>query len=79
MSKRWEDRVHPDDLDAIKAWFDDHPSDDPCRDNERVALVGDAEAEDQYDRQFDGGCCGFVDEEIEVNGRRYRVGFNEGH
>lgn len=71
----------PEEKKAIVAWFEDRTSDE-CFDNvdnERIALVGDEEEEAKYARQLDEGCCGFFDSEIEVNGRRFKVGFNYGH
>jgi hypothetical protein len=53
--------------------------DDPCVDNERFAFMDDKSAMDLYETFRSNGCCGFFDEEIEVNGRRAMIGCNYGH
>lgn len=53
--------------------------DDPCVDNERFAFLDDLPAMDLYETQQLNGCCGFFDEEIEINGRKAMIGCNYGH
>jgi hypothetical protein len=49
-------------------------------DNVRIAHVGDRDAEAQYARRFNKGCCGFVDTYVKHHdGTTYAVGFNHGH
>jgi len=51
-----------------------------CVDNIRVARVGDRDAEAQYAKQLEKGCCGYVDEYVKhPDGTAYMVGFNYGH
>lgn len=53
--------------------------DDPYVDNERFAFMDDLPALDLYETKRRNGCCGFFDEEIEVDGRRAVIGCNYGH
>jgi len=53
--------------------------DDPCVDNERFAYFDDPAAMQAYADQLKQGCCGFFDENIEVNGRPAKIGCNFGH
>ena len=48
-------------------------------DNFRVAEVGNKEQEEIYEKQFKGGCCGFVDVVKDFKGKKYKLGFNYGH
>jgi hypothetical protein len=50
-----------------------------CADSLRAAWVGDAATEAWYADIRDGGCCGFVDREVLVEGVPFLVGFNHGH
>jgi hypothetical protein len=50
-------------------------------DNVRLALVGDSELEQHYERIRDDGCCGSCDHRFgpSPSGRFYMYGFNYGH
>jgi len=48
-------------------------------DNYRFAIVGNKDQEDEYCKIQKCGCCGFYDEEIEIAGIKFKVGFNYGH
>ena len=55
-------------------------SDGPLNmDNQRWCEVGVESEEAAYEQQKDDGCCGSVDKVVEVNGRKFRIGFNYGH
>lgn len=75
---------------AIAAWWNKNDPDGytyECVDNTRFAVKGDAGQESAYEDLRDGGCCGFVDVELEVSGddesetpsHVLRYGFNYGH
>jgi len=69
-----EDRV------SIREWFSrktvEHECD--CMDSERVALVGDKDAESDFDKMR--SCCGCDEDEIVApSGAKYLVGCNYGH
>jgi hypothetical protein len=53
--------------------------DDPCIDNQRVALVNDPIAMDKYEYKAEHGCCGSVDYEVIINNELYIIGCNYGH
>lgn len=53
--------------------------DDTCVDNERFAYKDDPLQMAKYQEQVSQGCCGFFDEDIEVNGRAAIIGCNFGH
>ncbi len=66
--------------EAAGRWFEEHPdAEDPCCDNYRVAIVGNAESVSRYEEARATGCCGFADSEIQVGGVTLLVGFNYGH
>lgn len=50
-----------------------------CADNFRYARIGDKFQEHIYQEIQDSGCCGFYDKEIDVDGIKYKIGFNYGH
>ena len=50
-----------------------------CVDNIRIARSGDSDSIQQYELQRAHGCCGYVDEEIHVDGLLWFYGFNHGH
>ena len=54
-------------------------ADDPCVDNTRFAFDDDSGALLEYEWIKEGGCCGFMDREVLVAGRRAWVGCNYGH
>lgn len=53
--------------------------DDPCCDNSRFAWFDDKDAMEKYDKQRDEGCCGFIDLEVMIAGRKAWIGLNYGH
>lgn len=63
----------------VAALFSDFDAEYECMDNFRAALVGDAEAEAEYDQIKESGCCGRYDQIVEVNGKSWHIGFNYGH
>jgi hypothetical protein len=48
-------------------------------DNFRVAIVGNKDLEEQYKLLRAEGCCGFYDKIHEIDGVKYKIGFNYGH
>ncbi len=64
-------------IDALNKAIDD--IDDPCVDSLRAASENDAAELELYNDIKAGGCCGFYDEEIILNGTKYYIGFNYGH
>ena len=52
-----------------------------CQDNFRLAEVGNAEEEAEYEAALLEGCCGFFDTVLthEPSKRSFRYGFNYGH
>ena len=48
-------------------------------DNHRFARVGDFHQEAFYRHRYEGGCCGELDVVVDVEGVKYRMGFNYGH
>lgn len=52
---------------------------DPCMDNFRIAEVGNAEQEAEYERLRSSGCCGSVDATFDFDDKKYMIGFNYGH
>jgi hypothetical protein len=48
-------------------------------DNYRFAPVNNKEALKIYNDTKSSGCCGYYDEIIEWNGKKYHFGFNWGH
>jgi hypothetical protein len=53
--------------------------DERCIDNERFAFLDDSKAVNEYENIKEGGCCGFYDVEIVVDGRPAIMGCNYGH
>lgn len=59
--------------------------DAPCKDNERLCLVGDKAEEEAYWGSHENGCCGFVDRVFVYDNSEnrelkvFRYGFNFGH
>ena len=76
------DDLTPEQVAAISKWWDVN---DPNGytyeyvDNERYAVKGNVEQETGYDYMRMGGCCGFMDTEIEVGSSTLLFGFNYGH
>lgn len=62
-------------------WAEAEDGEYECVDNHRLALVGEASDEAEYDEAARTGCCGSVDVELgpSPSGRTYRYGFNHGH
>jgi len=50
-----------------------------CLDNLRIATVSNEEEEYFYHKRKDNGCCGFWDDEIEIDGVKLMIGWNYGH
>lgn len=50
-----------------------------CVDNCRIARKSDPKEMADYEEARSGGCCGFFDREILVNGEVYLIGCNYGH
>jgi hypothetical protein len=48
-------------------------------DNWRFCRIGNSEEEKEYNRIQGMGCCGFVDVIVEVDGVKWKIGFNYGH
>lgn len=67
--------------EEVYQWFDEKTQNDDYDnlDNERAALETDAVAVAEYEARRADGCCGSVDEIIQVNGHNWLVGFNYGH
>lgn len=59
----------------IEPILNDHDFDD----NHRFAPVNNTEAIKAYEETKTYGCCGYYDEIIEWNGKKYMFGFNYGH
>lgn len=76
-------QLNPEQLAAIDTWWDANDPDGRTYDsvdNNRYAVVGNREQEDSYDDQQRGGCCGFVDVELNCgDGTTLLFGFNHGH
>lgn len=69
--------------DAVAKWEVENDPDGysfECRDNDRLAVVGNREQEEAYDASRMNGCCGFVDVELDCeDGTVLLYGFNYGH
>lgn len=50
-----------------------------CVDNLRVYKEGDSEGEFAYNERRRMGCCGFFDDEVEIDGEIWHIGCNYGH
>jgi len=50
-----------------------------CVDNERVCQIGILHEEADYKKRYINGCCGFTDWKVEIDGIKYKLGFNYGH
>jgi hypothetical protein len=74
---RWENQ-YPEDCAALQAWFAQQ-SEFACKDNFRVARVGDLQRMRRYAKQKAKGCCGAFDTVTSIGGMPYYVGFNYGH
>jgi len=48
-------------------------------DNFRVSQADDKDSERLYLKRKSEGCCGSYDEEVEIMGKTYKMGFNFGH
>lgn len=77
---KWTERYGEAVADALHDWFEQnaygkHDNVDAVR----AAKVGVYAEQVEYDAIQDGGCCGSVDVEIEIDGVTYAVGFNYGH
>lgn len=69
-------------LAAIQAWWDKQDKDSDffeCTDNERFAIKGNKQQEEQYNIIKNQGCCGSMDVEIVVGDDILLYGFNFGH
>lgn len=72
----------PAQKEAVDNWLEKEDPDGyrfECRDNFRYAVQGDEASLDLYETKRLSGCCGFVDEEFEVEGKTLYFGFNYGH
>jgi len=54
-------------------------TDDTCTDNYRVADVSIRKDMQRYRKQRDSGCCGSIDKEVSIMGRKFMIGLNYGH
>lgn len=79
---KYED-LTPEQFKAIEDWWEKN---DPngisfdYADNFRMAIAGNAEQVDAYETRRSSGCCGYVDDEIELpDGTTLLYGFNYGH
>lgn len=61
-----------------KDWIQEDAN-DPCVDNVRFAFLDDLEAVAEYNDQQLSGCCGSLDKEVFIDGRKALVGCNYGH
>lgn len=66
-------------FEIIKKIIEDSNNYYECVDNYRYARIGDKYQEHLYQVAEERGCCGFYDKEIEVEGIKYKIGFNYGH
>jgi hypothetical protein len=73
---RWED-VYSAHAAELWEWFREQEND--CKDNFRVARVGDRQRYHHYMKQKRRGCCGSVDTTTTLWGTQYHVGYNYGH
>jgi hypothetical protein len=48
-------------------------------DNYRFAILGDSDEEKKYKEILSQGCCGFHDFVVEIEEKKYKIGFNHGH
>jgi hypothetical protein len=48
-------------------------------DNHRYAEVGNVQQEAWYKKFRKKGCCGFYDDVVTIEGRKFKIGFNYGH
>jgi hypothetical protein len=48
-------------------------------DNYRIAEIGNKKYEQLYNKALINGCCGFYDEQYEINNKKFKLGFNYGH
>ena len=53
--------------------------DDPCIDNDRMYFLGDAVAEKVFLDQSENGCCGALEVDVIIAGKKARIGCNYGH
>lgn len=63
----------------LNSFFDEQSKSHEFMDNFRVAKKDSPEDVKQYKALRKKGCCGFFDEELEIEGETYLVGFNFGH
>jgi len=59
--------------------LDDLAEDRDCVDNYRIADVSKRKDMRRYRKQRDSGCCGSVDKEVSIMGRKFMIGINFGH
>ncbi len=48
-------------------------------DNERAYKVGEVQWQAVFETKKEHGCCGCYEEEIEIDGEKWVIGFNYGH
>jgi hypothetical protein len=48
-------------------------------DNVRFAYLDDEQSQLIYEESIKSGCCGQFDTEVEISGRRAKIGCNYGH
>jgi hypothetical protein len=70
--------------DQIREWasreLDAHSADEDCRDNWRVARLGNRNQMRRYRRQKENGCCGEAEFFLTgPDGHNYVLGYNYGH
>lgn len=68
-------------LEAALQWLVDYLYDqnEYCIDKGRKTFCDDPEGMAEYDTIRARGCCGFMDIDVTVKGRKARVGCNYGH
>lgn len=65
-------------VEAAMKWMHE-TVDDPYIDNERFSFEDDQQGMQDYHDCKSGGCCGFFDEEVTIQGRVAHIGCNFGH
>lgn len=66
-------------VELARNWFFNDIAELDFADNFRFAFRDQAAEVDEYEEARSDGCCGFVDMEVEVDGRVYWMGCNYGH
>lgn len=67
-------------LEEAEQWLHEQTLGDRMAcDNWRAARLNDPVAMQEYELQVRKGCCGFIDEEVLINGEIWTIGCNFGH